>query len=129
MTKERRQHPRVESDWTVRIQREPHSFDGAIKNVSHSGVSICCNHNLPPGTRVRIAIEHPDRLPLVIDAEVMWSNILGQDEEYGLYRIGLRFVGISGEDLKLIDLAVSEYFETEDTGIIEDDPDDQQSSP
>ncbi len=129
MTKERRQHPRAKSDWTARIQREPHSFDGVIKNVSHSGISICCDHNLPPGERVRLAIEHPDRLPLVIDAEVIWSRILGQDEEYGLYRLGLRFVDISDEDLKLIDLAVSEYFQTEDTGINEDDPDDQPSNP
>jgi hypothetical protein len=126
---ERRQHPRAKSDWTARIQREPHSFDGAIKNVSHSGASICCNHNLPPGERVRIAIEYPDRLPLVIDAEVIWSNILGQDAEYGLYRIGLRFVDISGEDVELIDLAVSEYLESEDTGIIDDDLNEQQSSP
>ena len=110
---ERREHPRAESDWTARIQREPHSFDAVIKNISHNGVSICSDHKLPPGERVRLAIEHADRLPLVIDARVIWSHIIDQDKVHGLYQMGLRFVDVSDEDLKLIDLAVSEYLQSE----------------
>ena len=113
MTKERRQHPRAESDWIARIQRELHSLDGVIRNVSRTGVFVCCDHRLLPGERVRIAIEFTDRLPLVIDAEVVWSRILSQEESGGLYGIGLRYVDVSDEDRRLIDLAVSEYLKTE----------------
>jgi hypothetical protein len=122
MKEEKREHPRAESDWTARIQREQLFFDGVITNVSHRGAYICCDRKLTPREKVRIAIEHPDRAPLVIDAEVVWSRILSQDETCGLYGIGLRFIDVSDEDQRIIDLAVSEYFKSEGTKLKKEEP-------
>ncbi len=115
MKEEKREHPRAESDWTARIQREQLFFDGVVKNVSHRGAYICCDRKLIPREKVRIAIEDPDRAPLVIDAEVVWSRILSQNETCGLYGIGFRFIDVSDEDQRVIDLAVSAYFKTKGT--------------
>ena len=122
MGKERRQHPRAESDWTARILRKPRPFDGVIRNISHSGIFVCCDYKLLAGELVRIAIEVTERSPLVIDAEVVWSRVLSQDDTDGLYGLGFRFAKVSDEDRKLIDLAVSEYLKTETTTHKEQEP-------
>ena len=109
MEEERRQHPRADSDCVASIQREERSFDAVVLDVSHIGISVCCDHKLVPGEEVRIAIEVEDRLPVVIDARVIWSRILSPDETCGLYRIGFQFVDISDEDRDLVDFAVSRY--------------------
>jgi hypothetical protein len=49
-----------------------------------------------------------DRLPLVVDAEVTRSNTDSSDFKFGLFEIGVHFIAISDEDLRLIDLAISE---------------------
>ena len=95
MEKERRQHPRSESQWLARIQKEQLFFDGIVQNVSHSGAYICCDRKLVPAEKVRIAMEHSDHTPLVIDAEVIWSRILSQDETCSVYGVGCRFTEVS----------------------------------
>ena len=122
MGRERRQHPRAESDWTARIQRRPRPFDAVIRNISHSGIFVCCDYKLPAGELVRIAIEVTERSPLVIDAQVVWSRVLSKVETGGLYGIGFRFVNLSDEDRLLIDLAVSEYFKTRGAEKKEEEP-------
>ena len=109
MKEERRQHPRAESDCIASIQREERSLDAVIIDISHTGISVCCDHKFIPGEEVRIAIKLEDRLPLVIDAKVIWARILSPDETCGLYRIGFHFVDISDVDLELVDFAVSRY--------------------
>ena len=94
MREERRQHTRVKSDLTARIQRNSRSFDGIIKDVSDKGVSLRCDRKLLPGECVRVAVEPRECLPMVFDVEVVWSRMLGQDEPGGLYAIGFRFLDV-----------------------------------
>jgi hypothetical protein len=91
---ERREHSRVESDLTARVQRGLRSFDGLIRNVSESGVFLCSSQRLLPGECVRIAVEPRHCGPMLFDAEVIWSSILGQEEPGGLYGIGFRFLDV-----------------------------------
>ena len=94
MGKERRKHPRAQSVLAARIQKHPRAFAGIIKNVSPNGAFVSCDHRLRPGEYVRIAIELTDRLPLVIDAEAVYSRILSQEETGGLYGVGFRFLNL-----------------------------------
>jgi hypothetical protein len=105
MEEERRQHPRTESEWLARIQKEELFFDGIVRNVSHSGAYICCDRKLLPTEKVRMAMEHSDRRPLVIDAEVIWSRILSQDETCGAYGVGLRFAEVYDKGQRLTEPA------------------------
>lgn len=109
MKEEKRQHPRAEIDWIASIQRGEHFLDAVVADVSHTGISVCCDHKFIPGEEVRISIELEDRLPLVIDAKVIWARILSPDETCGLYKMGFQFIDISDEDLELVDFAVSRY--------------------
>ncbi|MGD8372506.1 MAG: PilZ domain-containing protein [Syntrophobacterales bacterium] len=105
---ERRRHPRAEIEWPTTIRQDGLFLEGITKNLSHSGALICCDHKLLPGERIRIAIMLADRLPLVVDAEVARSSTVSSDFKSGLFEIGVHFIAISDEDLRLIDLAVSE---------------------
>jgi hypothetical protein len=49
-----------------------------------------------------------DRLPLIVDAEIMRSTLLSTDFMYGLFGTAVRFVSVSAEDLWFIDLEVAE---------------------
>lgn len=94
MRRERRKHPRAKSDLTARIQWSSLRFDGVIKNVSDNGAFVCCDHRLLPGECVRIAVAPTDCVPMVIDAEVVWSRVLKQRENLGFYGIGFRFLNV-----------------------------------
>ena len=94
MKKERRKHPRAESDLTARIQWTSRRFDGVIRNVSDNGIFLSCDHRLLPGECVRIAVAPTDCVPMVIDAEVVWSRILKQKEDRGFYGIGFRLLNV-----------------------------------
>jgi hypothetical protein len=103
---ERRRHLRAEIEWPISIRQNDLFVDGVTKNIGHNGALICSDHQLTPGERARIAFKLPDRLPLVVDAEVTRANIPSSD--CGLFETGVRFVAISPEDSKLIDVAVSD---------------------
>ncbi len=94
MRKERRKHPRAESDLTARIKWTSRRFDGVIRNVSDNGIFVSCDHRLLPGECVRIAVAPTDCVPMVIDAEVVWSRILKQKEGCGFYGIGFRLLNV-----------------------------------
>ena len=94
MREERRQHARVKSKLTARIQRNSRLFDGVVRDVSERGVSLCCDRKLLPGECVRIAVGPRHCVPMVFEAEVIWSSILGQEEPGGLYGIGFRFLDV-----------------------------------
>ena len=102
MKKERRYRPRTECNLTAKIHRTSRSFDGLIRNVSDNGVFLCSSQKLLPGECVRIAVQPPGCVPLVIDAEVIWSRIFRHDEPGGLYGNGCRFI-----DLRLMQTTTS----------------------
>lgn len=93
-TQERRHHLRVECNLPARIQRDSRSFDGLIKNVSDSGVSLCSSQKLLLGECVDIVVEPPGCVPLGIKAEVVWTRIFRYDEPGGLYGMGCRFIDV-----------------------------------
>lgn len=91
---ERRCQTRVECNLSARIHRTSRSFDGLIRNVSDHGVFLYSSRKLLPGECVRVTVEPPGCPPLEIDAEVVWSGILRQDEPGGLYSMGCRFIDV-----------------------------------
>jgi hypothetical protein len=105
---ERRHYPRAEIEWPAKIRQDGFFVDGVTKNLSHGGALVSCSHYMYPGEKVRVAVMLVDRLPLVVDAEVVRCAILGPDYMCGLFGTAVRFISISAEDLYLIDLEVAE---------------------
>ena len=91
---ERRHQLRAKCNLTARIHRASRSFDGLIRNVSDNGVFLCSSQKLLPGECVHITVEPTGCAPLVIDVEVVWSQILRHDEPGGLYAMGCRFIDV-----------------------------------
>jgi hypothetical protein len=105
---ERRHYPRAEIEWPAKIRQDGFFVDGLTKNLSHGGALVSCSYYMYPGEKVRVAVMLVDRLPLVVDAEVVRCTILGPDYLCGLFETAVRFISVSAEDLYLIDLEVAE---------------------
>lgn len=97
----RRKYPRVLLDlpfeyWT---QDNPHARRGGIvKNASENGFLINSIGNIPIGTPLKIDLFYIwgyELANLEVVAEIIWKNF---DKEKGMYKYGLKFVGIFKED-------------------------------
>ena len=91
---EKRHEPRTECNLTAKIHRASNSFDGLIRNVSDNGVLLCSSQKILPGECVRITVEPAGCAPLIMEAEIVWANILRQDEPGGLYAMGCRLIDV-----------------------------------
>ena len=101
---ENRLYSRVKFKWPATIFTENRLLDGITRNISVNGTFIYYHqphyHGLPLrlDTLVALVIRIPDRLPLLIKAEVVWSDFLSSDEDNTLLGVGLHFVDIFYED-------------------------------
>ena len=92
-------------------------MEGITRNVSVNGAFIYYyqpHHELEPlpaKERIRIVIRVPNRLPLLISAEVVWSDILGSDEENTLLGVGLRFIEVFNEDRLFLHEMITDHFQ------------------
>ena len=110
---ENRIYPRVKFRWPAIILTRHKAIEGITRNISVNGAFIyyCQPHRyglpLQLDKRVIAVIRAPDRLPLLMKAEVKWSDFLSSDEENTLLGVGLRFVDFLYEDRQYLRDAVS----------------------
>ena len=94
--------------WSAKILLKDKSLDGAARNISESGAFIYYSqphgNDLPlqPDQVVDLLIEVPERRPLFISAQVVWSHILSSDEKDTVLGAGLHFTDIFHEDRRFL---------------------------
>ncbi|MGA1825048.1 MAG: PilZ domain-containing protein [bacterium] len=98
--KEKRQYERVEIRWPVTIESSHGSITGETKDISLGGIFIICQTPLPLGESFSLTLHIPDKEPLTITAEVVWSNINVPDSQIVTRGMGIRFIKISEEARK-----------------------------
>jgi hypothetical protein len=101
---ERREHPRVEIRWPIKIKTSQGLIEGRLRNLGAGGAYIHCEQTPEPGEHVALTIKPPDQPPLEITAEVVWT---GKVFALGM---GVNFVDISDADRHLIAEIVSRRF-------------------
>jgi hypothetical protein len=115
MVSENRIYSRVKFRWPAIIFTERKAIEGITRNISVNGAFIYYYqpHDqgipLPLNKRVAMVINVPERLPLLIQAEVVWSDFLSSDEENTLLGVGLRFIDIFYEDRQYLREAIAEH--------------------
>ena len=101
---DRREHPRVEIRWPIKIKTAQGLIEGRLRNLGSGGAYIHCEQTPEPGERVALTINPPDQPPFEIAAEVVWT---GKVFALGM---GVNFVEISDTDRDFIAEIVSKRF-------------------
>ena len=99
--KERRKHHRAKLKWYVLAKVHGKMIDGATKDISVTGAYVCCANPLKLNTVFNMVIKAPEKI-LEVEAEVIWSNIYGPDDEINPRGMGGRFLNISSDDRRII---------------------------
>ena len=108
---EKRQDPRAELQWPVKIESPQGPVRAETKDISISGAFVMCEHPLDPGQVVPMSIDAPNRDPVNVTAEVVWSNKNVPDDQVVVRGMGVRFIGIPLEDRQYLNRAVKEHLE------------------
>ena len=107
-TIENRMFPRVKIKWFVEVRTAQSSMEGVTQNVSPSGVFVRCKNPPRPNEVLDMSIRIPDaERPLTAEAEVVWSNMYGPDDEITPRGMGVRFLNIENEDQQCIAKAIA----------------------
>ena len=105
-----KKYPRAGVKWYVIAQSADREVDGVTKEISPRQAYIRCNKPFRLNEIVDMAIDAPDR-NLKFQAEVVWSNIYGYDDDITPRGMGVRFLKISEEDQKYISDLLQEHKE------------------
>jgi len=101
-------YPKAPVKWYVSAQAGSKEIDGVTKEISTRQAYICCSKPLRFKEVFDLVIASPER-DIPIKAEVVWSNKYGYDDQITPRGMGVRFVEISEEDLRLIADVVNEH--------------------
>ena len=107
MKEERRNHFRAELKWPVIVQHAEGEMEGETLNCSTLSAFISCSNPLKLNEVFDLTIDAPNRR-LSVNAEVVWSNIHGRDDEITPRGMGVRFLNIENEDQEFIAKLIAE---------------------
>jgi uncharacterized protein (TIGR02266 family) len=115
MSSERRGYPRAKLKWPVTIKTEEGSTEGVTRNITPDGCFISCRRPLRLNVVFALVIKIPNsKSSIDAEAEVVWSNIYGPDDEITPRGMGVRFLKIKSEMRKFIAKTALEYFKAKD---------------
>ena len=105
-----RQNNRAEIVWPVTIKpNEGEPMTGTTKDISIGGSFIVCEKPLPMYNHFELTIDVPGQTPLVLLAEVIWSNA-GVPEERVICRgMGIKFLQIQAEARASLSAIIAAY--------------------
>jgi hypothetical protein len=115
MSAEQRAYPRAKLKWPVKIKTDDGVMEGVTLNITPDGCFIGCRKPLKLNVVFDMAIQVPkSKIVLKAQAEVVWSNIYGPDDEISPRGMGVRFIKIPSEARKFIAQASLEHFKSAD---------------
>jgi hypothetical protein len=102
-------------NWPTTILTKDKMIDGIARNLSASGAYIYYEMPqnkaipLPLNAQVALVIKVPDRFPLLIRSEVVWSRIISSNEGITLLGAGFSFTDIFFSDRQFLRDMVAKY--------------------
>ncbi|MDO8943181.1 MAG: PilZ domain-containing protein [Desulfobacterales bacterium] len=104
---EKRVQPHLSVSWNASFA-SPHGPGRAqLKDISLGGAFVVCPAPLPLSDRFQIVIELPDRTPLALNAEVVWSNANVPSDMIVNRGMGIRFIDNDASKRRLLTDAIS----------------------
>ena len=107
---EKRQYPRVDITYPVKMETSQGTIEAETKNLSLGGAFICCQKPLALGENFSLTIDTPYHQPLTVNAEVVWSNTNVPDDKVVNRGMGIRFLQITEKDREFLDQLISANF-------------------
>ena len=89
---EKRVQPRLSVSWNASFAAPHGPRRAQLKDISLGGAFVVCPAPLPLSNRFQIVIELPDRPPLALNAEVVWSNANVPADMIVNRGMGVRFI-------------------------------------
>ena len=115
MSDDRRTYPGAKLKWPVKIKTDDGVMEGVTLDITPDGCLISCRKPLKLNVVFDMAIQVPNsKAVLKANAEVVWSNIYGPDDEISPRGMGVRFIKMPSEARKLIAQASLEHFKSAD---------------
>ena len=113
MSADRRGYPRAKLKWPVRIKTDEDVMEGVTLDITPDGCFISCRKPLKLNVVFELAIKAPkSKAILKANAEVVWSNIYGPDDEISPRGMGVRFIEMASKTRKFLAQASLEYFKS-----------------
>ena len=100
--------PRAKIKWPVIVQKSTGVIEGVTLNISSTGVFIGCRRPLRLNEVFDMVITAPGQ-DIGAQAEVVWSNKYGPDDNITPRGMGVRFLNISEENQRFIANAVNQH--------------------
>ena len=110
--KERRQHPRIESNLPVNIIANGYDFHTSTKNISCLGAYCRVSKYIPPFTRLAVGLELPMAGKAGVDkANVACSGVVvrTEDEKDGGFNIAIYFNQINTNQRKKLTQYIKQF--------------------
>jgi len=95
---DRRNQPRVEVSWPIKILSDRGEIEGEVTNISSEGLYVCCDDPLPLNETFPMSILPPDHEVVEVKGKIVRSDFYGLDENETPICIGICFVEVSEED-------------------------------
>ncbi len=107
MNKDNREHSRVEVVWPSTISTLSRSIDGEVKNISLNGAFVECTELPNLEETFDLGILVPEQHQLNTTARIIRLDVYNYENENLSYGLAVRFEGICGDKLNLLDSAIS----------------------
>ena len=103
-SRERRVYSRVEVSWPVGMLTSEGLVEGEVKNISFEGAGIQCRElpKIDEPLDLDMLIPEHDHSSVSASVEVIWSRTYESGDASPLANLGVRFLEISDEDMKLV---------------------------
>jgi hypothetical protein len=107
---EKRQHPRTNIRWPIKIGKGRKIIAGETRDVAVDGLSICCDEPLLIDDVVNISVEPQDQQSIEVYGKIIWSDLYGLDDKGKAHGIGICFVQIAKNDCSRYNDLISSLF-------------------
>ena len=108
---ERRKHPRIGIHWSVMMNTPNGMINGKTKDLSLGGAFIRCQNPLPLKDQFTLTITPPTMAPIMLTAEVVWSNANVPEHMVVNRGMGIHFIQESDENIQYLKSAIDDYIE------------------
>ena len=109
---EKRQHPRVAISWPIELEPPYESIKGQLKDISRGGAFIVCRKPLPLNEKLRLCVKVPEQEELLLNAEVVWSNINVPQDQVIHRGMGVKFTQNTHKTRRRLEDVISTHLKT-----------------
>ena len=108
-TEEQGWHTKTSIVWPIKMKTSQEVISAGIKDISKESAFIVCQNPLPLKEQFRLAIGIPNQKPIVLPAEVVWSNSNVPEDKVLSRGMGIKFLQITEKVRESLNNAIHIY--------------------